>query len=55
MKEKLNNIAAKLCDHLECEFCPVYIYNYDKRTEHEKKCLDVSCCENLVKWFEEEC
>ena len=52
--ETIEDIAVKLCEILSCKNCPVVIYNYEKRTEHEKCCLHVHCCENLVKWIKEQ-
>lgn len=38
--------AVKFCEETECEDCPVYQNDLDKRTEAEW--YEVPCCMNLV-------
>ena len=50
----IGDIAVILCEMLSCENCPVTIYKCDNRTEYEKQCLHVTCCEQLMNWIENE-
>ena len=40
--------AVFYCDNHECDECPVYNENLDKRTRYEKESLHIPCCRNLV-------
>lgn len=48
----IGDIAVRLCEMLSCENCPVTIYDCDNRTEYEKCCLHITCCEQLMRWIE---
>lgn len=46
-------IAIRLCETINCNECPVTIYNYEKRTSFEKECQHIPCCYNLEKWIKD--
>lgn len=48
----IGDIAVRLCEMLSCENCPVTIYDCDNRTDYEKCCLHIPCCEQLMRWIE---
>lgn len=50
----LPELVTQFCCLTECKNCPVYIYNYEKRTKEEKCDLHEPCVENLYKWIIEE-
>ena len=40
--------AIKFCESNECKYCPISIYDLDKRSREEKENLHTPCCWNLV-------
>ena len=50
-KRCLGKIAIRLCDRLECEFCPVSSYKDEQTDEKSDK---KSCHEKLVEWMYED-
>ena len=52
--DTLAGLCVQFCCLTECKNCPVYIHNYDKRTEYEKCSLHEPCVVNLFKWVKEE-
>ena len=49
--------AVRFCASIECKYCPIYIYDIEKRSRYEKEMLHTPCCENLVShpdWREDE-
>ena len=52
--KSIGDIAVLLCENIECENCPVSIHSADRRTEHEKCNLHITCCEQLANWILEQ-
>lgn len=42
--------AVNYCENHECEVCPIYTNNLDKRTEKDRAIGHVMCCENLLQY-----
>ena len=41
--------AVQFCETIiDCQYCPIYIYDLDKRSKYEKEVGHVPCCENLI-------
>ena len=41
--------AIEFCETIiDCKYCPIYIYDLDKRSKYEKEMQHVPCFENLI-------
>lgn len=48
----LNEFAVKFCENNSCYTCPVYLNNFETRSEKDQKDLHIPCSENLLKWLQ---
>ena len=49
--------AITFCESIECKYCPIFIYDLDKRSKHSKEILQIPCYWNLIShsdWWEED-
>lgn len=49
--KSLGGAAVALCMALGCKNCPVTLFDYDKRTKYEKRCLHEPCQTSLYNWI----
>ena len=41
--------AIEFCETIiDCKYCPIYIYDLEKRSKYEKEVEHVACFENLI-------